>query len=31
MDKDISIKFIEDKERDIKEICYEFSLYSPIR
>jgi hypothetical protein len=26
MDKDLSLKFIEDKEREVEEFCYQLSL-----
>jgi hypothetical protein len=26
MDKDLSLKFVEDKERDIEELCHQLSL-----
>jgi hypothetical protein len=30
MDRDLSLKFIEDKEREVEELCYQLSLaHSP--
>jgi hypothetical protein len=26
MDRDLSLKFVEDKEREVEELCYQLSL-----